>query len=81
MGKKGKRKGPNLVRVSELQPGHRIRFHSGVALSNPKVYEVVRFLPIQGTSQGHLELKDPATDQLEVAPDLLSEGFRVELLW
>jgi hypothetical protein len=76
--KKGKR--PELVRVGDVHPGQRIRFHDGVAVRNPKVYEVVRFLPILGTNQGHLELKDPEAGRLEAAPDLLSAGFRVELV-
>ena len=81
MGKgKGKRRGPDLVRVGDLQPGQRIRFHDGVTLFNSKVYEVVRFTRVKGNPRGYLELKDPETNRLEAAPDLLSEGFRVELL-
>ena len=75
-----KRKRPQLIRVGDLEPGQRIRFHDGVAVRNPKVYEVVRFVPIPGTNQGHLELKDPQAGRLEAAPDLLSAGFRVELV-
>jgi hypothetical protein len=80
MGKAKKGKRPELVRVGDVQPGQWIRFHDGVAARNLKVYEVVRFVPIPGTNQGHLELKDPQADRLEAAPDLLSAGFRVELV-
>jgi hypothetical protein len=45
-----------------------------------KVYQVVQFLPISGTDRDHLELKDPQADRLEVVPDFLSRGFRVELV-
>ncbi|MBV9490686.1 MAG: hypothetical protein JO069_13335 [Verrucomicrobia bacterium] len=80
MGKAKKRPGPNLVRVGDLKPGDRIRFHDGVTVTNPTVYEVVRFLPIKGTDQGHLDLADPETGRLESAPQLLNCGFRVELV-
>jgi hypothetical protein len=80
MGKAKKGKRPKLVRVCDLEPGQRIRFHDGVAAPNAKVYEVGRFLPIEGINRGHLELKDPQADRLEGAPDLLSRGFRVEVV-
>jgi len=51
-----------------------------VAAPGAKVYQVVQFLPISGTDRSHLELKDPQADRLEVVPDFLSRGFRVELV-
>jgi hypothetical protein len=46
----------NLVTVGELQPGQRIRFHNGLWVTNPKVYEVVRFRPLRSLQRGYLEL-------------------------
>jgi hypothetical protein len=80
MGKAKHRAKLKLVRVGDLQPGQRIRFHNGLWLTNPKVYEVVRFRALRGVERGYLELKDPQTDQLEVAPDLLHGGLQVELV-
>ena len=74
------REKPKLVAVGDLQPGQRIRFHEGLRVTNPKVYEVVRFLPLPGIGWGYLELKDPQTDRLETAPDLRNGRFRVELV-
>jgi len=69
-----------LVTVCDLQPGQRIRFHNGLRVTNPKVYEVVRFRPLGSLERGYLELKDPQTDRLERAPDLVHGRFRVELV-
>ena len=80
MGRAKRREKPKLVAVGDLQPGQRIRFHDGLKVTNPKVYEVVRFLPLPGIGWGYLELKDPQTDRLETAPDLRNGRFRVELV-
>jgi hypothetical protein len=80
MGKAKGRATPKLVPVSELRPGQRIRFHNGLWVTNPKVYEVVRFRPLRGLDRGYLELKDPQTGQPEAAPDLLHGRFQVELV-
>jgi hypothetical protein len=63
-----------------LQPGLRIRFHNGLWVTNPKVYEGVRFRPLPGIERGYLELKGPQTDRWEAAPDLLHARFRLELV-
>ena len=81
MGKAKKRRTKlKRVTVAELQPGQRIRFHNGLWVTNPKVYEVVRFRPLRSRARGYLELKDPQTDRLEAAPDLLHGRFQVELV-
>jgi hypothetical protein len=72
--------GQSWSRLATLSPGRRTCFHDGVAAFGAKVYQVVQFLPISGTDRGHLELKDPQADRLEVVPDFLSRGFWVELV-
>ena len=69
-----------MVSVGDLQPGQRIRFHNGLWVTDPKVYEVVRFRPLVGIERGYLGLKDPQTDRHEAAPDLLHGRFQVELV-
>ena len=71
---------PKLVPVGGLQPGQRIRFHDGPRVTNPKVYEVVRFRPLRGLDRGYLELKDAQSGRPEAAPDLLHSRFQVELV-